>query len=210
MNNNIFGAGGDLRESLRARGYKTAGELKAEGQANQTSQPEQKATSDDNDKIAQDLGNRMLRDLGAFALNPIKGSFKFNEQIFKTMGNALTGGGRKGQMEKVKEEVQETPVEEPVAEEPKEEEKSDEGETIEYTYKDGDTFGQVIRDLGLESGNGLWGDNGDVEYYSQQLMDQGIWPNGMRGNIPVGTTIKLKQRPMTQEMIEYRKQYGYN
>lgn len=89
-----------------------------------------------------------------------------------------------------------------------------EEDVIEYTYKPGDTFGQVIKNLGLESGNGLWGNNGDVEYYTQQLEDQlwksGIWPQGERQNIPVGTTIKLKRRPMTQAMIDYRNQYGYN
>lgn len=61
--------------------------------------------------------------------------------------------------------------------------------TYYYTYKPGDTFGQVIKDLGLESGNGLWGENGDVAYYTQQLYDQGI-----TGNIPVGTTIRLRHR----------------
>lgn len=70
----------------------------------------------------------------------------------------------------------------------------DTSEVIEYTYKPGDTFGQVITNLGLKTSNGLWGPNGDVEYYTKQLMDQGIWPNGQRGNIPVGTTIKLRRR----------------
>lgn len=67
-------------------------------------------------------------------------------------------------------------------------------DTVEYTYKPGDTFGQVIKNLGLGTSNGLWGGNGDVEYYSQQLMNQGVWPNGIRGNIPIGTTIRLKRR----------------
>ena len=67
-------------------------------------------------------------------------------------------------------------------------------DVIEYTYKPGDTFGQVINDLGLRTSNGLWGPNGDVEYYTQQLIDQGLWPNGVRGNIPVGATIKLRRR----------------
>lgn len=70
-------------------------------------------------------------------------------------------------------------------------------DVIEYTYKPGDTFGQVILDLGLNTDNGLWGSNGDVEYYSQQLLNQGIWPNGVRSNIPIGTTIRLKRRPNT-------------
>lgn len=69
-----------------------------------------------------------------------------------------------------------------------------------YTYKPGDTFGQVIKDIGLESGNGLWGDNGDVAYYTQQLHDQGIY-----GNIPIGTTIMLRHRnapPIEEKAVE--------
>ena len=72
-------------------------------------------------------------------------------------------------------------------------------EIIEYTYKPGDTFGQVIKDLGLNTSAGLWGDNGDVEYYAKQLepqlWDSGVWDRGSRQNIPIGTTIKLKRRP---------------
>lgn len=62
--------------------------------------------------------------------------------------------------------------------------------TIFYTYKQGDTFGQVISDLGLKSKYGLWDPvNGDVAYYTNQLREQGI-----TGNIPVGKTIKLTPR----------------
>lgn len=68
------------------------------------------------------------------------------------------------------------------------------GETIEYTYEPGDTFGQVLVKLGLVSDHGLWGEDGDVEYYTKQLEKQGIWPEGERGNIPIGTTIKLRRR----------------
>ena len=60
---------------------------------------------------------------------------------------------------------------------------------IEYTYQPGDTFWQVIRNLGLDTDAGLWGAGGDVEYYTQQLRDQGIY-----GNIPIGTTIRLIKR----------------
>lgn len=56
---------------------------------------------------------------------------------------------------------------------------------IYYTYKKGDTFGQVLVNLGLSDGR-LWGVNGTVRYYTEQLHKQGIW-----GNIPIGTTIKL-------------------
>lgn len=60
---------------------------------------------------------------------------------------------------------------------------------IYYTYKQGDTFGQVIKDLGLATSHGLWGTEGDVTYYTNQLRTQGI-----TGNIPVGATIKLTPR----------------
>ena len=74
----------------------------------------------------------------------------------------------------------------------------DAGDVVEYTYKPGDTFGQVILDLGLNTDRGLWGDDGDVEFYAKQLDDQlnksGVW-HGVRDNIPIGTTIKLKRRP---------------
>lgn len=59
----------------------------------------------------------------------------------------------------------------------------------EYTYAPGDTFGKVIMKMGLSDGRNLWGPDGDVAYYAQQLRDQGI-----SGNIPVGTKIKLKKR----------------
>lgn len=61
---------------------------------------------------------------------------------------------------------------------------------VHYTYKAGDTFGQVITDLGLKTSHGLWGDDGDVAYYNQQLHEKGIW-----GNIPIGATINLVRRP---------------
>lgn len=65
-------------------------------------------------------------------------------------------------------------------------------DTITYTYKPGDTFGQVLLDLGLQTDRGLWGENGDVRYYTQQLIDQGALDRN--GNIPIGTTIKLRRR----------------
>lgn len=61
--------------------------------------------------------------------------------------------------------------------------------SISYVYKSGDTFGQVIKNLGLATDHGLWGTDGDVNYYTQQLHQQGIY-----GNIPVGTTIVLAPR----------------
>lgn len=68
---------------------------------------------------------------------------------------------------------------------------------VRYTYVAGDTFSQVIRSLGLESGLGLWGANGDVRYYTAQLEAQGIVVNRngkLYGNIPVGKEIVLKRR----------------
>lgn len=62
-------------------------------------------------------------------------------------------------------------------------------DTVSYTYKQGDTFGQVILNLGLNTNHGLWGADGDVAYYTKQLNEQGIY-----GNIPIGTTIKLTRR----------------
>ena len=60
---------------------------------------------------------------------------------------------------------------------------------VSYTYKEGDTFGQVILNLGLGTSHGLWGADGDVAYYTEQLHEQGIY-----GNIPIGTTITLTRR----------------
>lgn len=60
---------------------------------------------------------------------------------------------------------------------------------VEYTYKNGDTFGQVLLDLGLSDPEHLWGEDGDVAYYTKQLSSQGI-----NGNVPVGTTISLLPR----------------
>lgn len=70
--------------------------------------------------------------------------------------------------------------------------KTDSSETIVYTYTPGDTFGAVIKKLGLGTDKGLWGAGGDVEYYTEQLREQGAMDR--RGNIPVGTTIRLKRR----------------
>ena len=58
-----------------------------------------------------------------------------------------------------------------------------------FTYKSGDTFGQKILELGLGTGHGLWGADGDVAYYTNQLHEQGIY-----GNLPLGVDIWLKPR----------------
>lgn len=64
--------------------------------------------------------------------------------------------------------------------------------TYSYVVKKGDTLGQIIKDLGIQTGYGLWGDNGDVYYYSKQLIDQGALDRN--GNIRIGDTLKFKQR----------------
>lgn len=63
---------------------------------------------------------------------------------------------------------------------------------VAYTYKPGDTFGQVICNLGLKTSHGLWGENGDVAYYTAQLEKQGALDEN--GNIPIGKTIYLTPR----------------
>lgn len=63
---------------------------------------------------------------------------------------------------------------------------------IEFTYNPGDTFGQKILDLGIATNNGLWGDNGDVAYYTQQLIDGGYLDGN--GNVKLGVPIRLKKR----------------
>lgn len=68
----------------------------------------------------------------------------------------------------------------------------DPDEYVEFTYVPGDTFGQKILDLGIATDNGLWGDNGDVAYYTQQLIDGGYLD--ANGNVKLGVPIRLKKR----------------
>ena len=81
-------------------------------------------------------------------------------------------------------------------EEPKKEEKKKEEENpddfVTFYYVPGDTFGQKILDLGIGTDNGLWGDNGDVNFYTQQLIDGGYLD--ANGNVKLGVPIKLKKR----------------
>lgn len=53
-------------------------------------------------------------------------------------------------------------------------------------------FGQKIVDLGLATDNGLWGSNGDVAFYTQQLYEQGAVDKN--GNLKIGVPIKLRRR----------------
>lgn len=63
---------------------------------------------------------------------------------------------------------------------------------VHYVYKQGDTFGQVICDLGLKTSHGLWGPDGDVAYYTRQLEEQGALD--ANGNVIVGREIVLAPR----------------
>ena len=65
-----------------------------------------------------------------------------------------------------------------------------EPDKIWYTYKQGDTFGQVLKDLGLDEGN-LWGENGTVNYYTDQLWNTQPDVFDANGNIKIGSTFYL-------------------
>lgn len=66
------------------------------------------------------------------------------------------------------------------------------GEEVSYTYKSGDTFGQVIKDLGLETEAGLWGSSGDVEFYTKQLIEQDMLDEN--GNVKLNVEFVLIER----------------
>lgn len=74
----------------------------------------------------------------------------------------------------------------------KEKTKENPEDYIEFTYNPGDAFGQKILDLGIATNNGLWGDNGDVAYYTRQLIDGGYLDGN--GNVKLGVPIRLKKR----------------
>lgn len=62
-----------------------------------------------------------------------------------------------------------------------------------YTYKQGDTFGQVLKDLGLDEGH-LWGDDGTVKYYTDQLWATQPEIFDENGNIKIGVPFYLTPR----------------
>lgn len=64
---------------------------------------------------------------------------------------------------------------------------------VYYTYEQGDTFGQVLKDLGLDEGN-LWGDSGTVKYYTDQLWATQPDVFDVNGNIKVGVQFYLIPR----------------
>ena len=64
---------------------------------------------------------------------------------------------------------------------------------IWYTYKQGDTFGQVLKNLGLDEGH-LWGDSGTVAYYTNQLWSTQPDIFDSNGNIKIGVPFYLIPR----------------
>lgn len=68
-----------------------------------------------------------------------------------------------------------------------------EPEKVWYTYKQGDTFGQVLKDLGLDEGH-LWGDDGTVAYYTNQLWSTQPDVFDSNGNIKIGVPFYLIPR----------------
>lgn len=91
-------------------------------------------------------------------------------------------------------ETPETPATEPsgTEDEAANDNAESEDDFIEFSYKPGDTFGQKILDLGIGTDNGLWGDNGDVAFYTKQLID-GDYLDA-NGNVKLGVPIRLKRR----------------
>ena len=62
---------------------------------------------------------------------------------------------------------------------------------VTYTYVKGDYFSRVLVKLGLSEGK-LWGKNGTVNYYTQQLIEQGVLD--ARGNVKIGVPFTLTRR----------------
>lgn len=65
------------------------------------------------------------------------------------------------------------------------------GDELTYSYVPGDTFGQVLIRLGLDEGR-LWGTDGTVMYYTQQLIEQGALTE--RGYVRLHYPFTLKRR----------------
>lgn len=74
----------------------------------------------------------------------------------------------------------------------KEEKPAQPAGTVNYVYTPGDTFGQVIKDLGFETEAGLWGENGDVKFYTAQLVEQDMLDEN--GNVKIDTEFTLTRR----------------
>lgn len=62
---------------------------------------------------------------------------------------------------------------------------------VTYTYAKGDYFSNVLKKLGLDEGE-LWGNNGTVKYYTNQLVEQNVLDR--RGNVIIGVPFTLTRR----------------
>lgn len=62
---------------------------------------------------------------------------------------------------------------------------------VTYSYVKGDCFSRVLVKLGLDEGN-LWGENGTVAYYTQQLVEQDVLD--INGNVKIGVPFTLEIR----------------
>ena len=62
---------------------------------------------------------------------------------------------------------------------------------VTYTYVKGDYFSKVLVKLGLDEGK-LWGKDGTVKFYTQQLVEQGVLNS--RGNVKIGVPFTLTRR----------------
>lgn len=102
----------------------------------------------------------------------------------------VTNGGGNNRSTEAEAPKQEGPADAPKEEEKKEE--KDEGEYVTFTYKPGDTFGRKILELGIATDHGLWGDDGDVAFYTQQLRKQNALD--AYGNLKLGKEFKLRKR----------------
>lgn len=64
-------------------------------------------------------------------------------------------------------------------------------DSIKYTYISGDYFSKVLVDLGLDDNN-LWGENGTVVYYTNQLIKQNMLDSN--GNVKIGEEFTLTRK----------------
>ena len=139
--------------------------------------------------IANFVGNNLpLRDKPVFRSNSQDSSSAFTSDSssqFNPNNISIIGNSQPAQ-------TTAPAVEQPAVATVPEVQQSNPQDVVTYTYKPGDTFGQVLLDLGLSDGSNLWGPDGDVAYYTNQLASQGALDS--RGNIPAGTTISLLKR----------------
>lgn len=139
--------------------------------------------------VMQDKLANMITPGGAFIRRGAYATSNLVDQI-KNIIDMNNNGNKTDSTETVEVKAEEEPAK---PEEPKKpEEKESAEDIVTYTYKPGDTFGQVLLNLGLSDGTNLWGQGGDVDFYTQQLREQNAL-NSL-GNIPIGTTIRLRRR----------------